>query len=619
MKKIIVIVLLATRACLGAGLLGTPLSAVPGSSSSTNIWSNAANTFSALQGISDPIAQTELVSFASFLQKGGIIPVNTNSSTTNLVDAAFFNPRFNPGSNSLSWAGNVITMSNITFSSFGVAFQGAGLVTWPVGSDCRTNTFVIVWRGYTTNLGVGQQQWMGGLINTDPTKYSAQWLYQPNNTGLKFSFRETNTYYNSLGNETVLQPSTLQGFFDWNLWNNYNNQRHVTSFSCAGTNGIYTFGDNGFPMKYGFTTPAFSFTNIAIVPTNALNQVMLGVDNLGPGAGFNGGYNRGEIAAVLIFNKVLTTNQLEAVYRATRQVENGTCNYVWFGDSEFSGAPYTNLVPQYVMDSNLHQNEYAWENAALGGITAVQLNNNTNFYKSLTLNSPTGKVTRAELYIEAGINDVYNLASTADALSNNIASIAKAASDRGFKVFLYTVEPLGTNSNSGYVYSAATEAILDLFNTIAVTNGIANISGVIRRDLIFGATEMDTNFLYSADGLHPSGSKGWMLNRRLADITLGLQAVPLGNVVSMANGYTLKIGDAILYATTTGSFTIKLPAAPLHGEQHYIKKISADGNTLTVDGNGRNIDGAATQTTTVQFAGFRCQYDINKNLWFLLK
>lgn len=613
MKKILVLTLLITNGAFGATFYPPtpPIFTQPAA--------NVAMAFANRQAITDPVAQTELISMASFLQNGGINVSNGDPTATNLVDLALFNPRYKAGSNTFTWAGNIITMSNITFSTFGAAFQGAGLITWPLQVNCWTNTFVIVWRGYTTNLGTGQQQWLGGLINTDPTKYSAQWLYQPNNTGLKFTIRETNTFYNNLGNETILQPSTLQGFFDFNLWNNFNNQRHVTSWTSSGVSGIYTFTDNGFPMKYGFTTPAFSFTNTAIEPTNALNQVMLGVDPLGPSGGFQGGYNRGEIAAVLIFNKVLTTNQLETVYRAVRQVENGTCNYVWFGDSEFSGAPYTNLVPQYVMDSNLHQNESAWENAALGGITAVQLNNNTNFYHSLTLNSPTGKVTRAELYIEAGINDFYNLASTTDTMSNNIAAIAKAASDRGFKVFLYTVEPLGTNSNSGYVYSAATEAAIDLFNLIAVTNGIANLAGVIRRDLIFGATEMDTNFLYSADGLHPSGSKGWMLNRRLADISIGLQPIPLGNVVSMANGYTLKIGDAILYATTTGSFTIKLPAAPAHGEQHYIKKISADANTLTVDGNGRNIDGAATQTTIVQYAGFRCQYDINRNVWFLLK
>jgi hypothetical protein len=41
-----------------------------------------------------------------------------------------------------------------------------------------------------------------------------------------------------------------------------------------------------------------------------------------------------------------------------------------------------------------------------------------------------------------------------------------------------------------------------------------------------------------------------------------------------------------------------------------MKTISADGNTLTIDGNSaETIDGAATQTTTVQWTAFRLQSD----------
>jgi hypothetical protein len=40
-----------------------------------------------------------------------------------------------------------------------------------------------------------------------------------------------------------------------------------------------------------------------------------------------------------------------------------------------------------------------------------------------------------------------------------------------------------------------------------------------------------------------------------------------------------------------------------------IKKISSDGNTLTISSNGKNIDGAASQTTTAQYKNFQLYYD----------
>ena len=50
--------------------------------------------------------------------------------------------------------------------------------------------------------------------------------------------------------------------------------------------------------------------------------------------------------------------------------------------------------------------------------------------------------------------------------------------------------------------------------------------------------------------------------------------------------------------TSGGAFWNKLPASPEDGEIHTIILDTA-GNTLTVDGNGKNINGSATMTMTV--------------------
>jgi hypothetical protein len=77
--------------------------------------------------------------------------------------------------------------------------------------------------------------------------------------------------------------------------------------------------------------------------------------------------------------------------------------------------------------------------------------------------------------------------------------------------------------------------------------------------------------------------------------------------------YTIR-GD-----TTSAAFSVFLPAAPVHGQVFNIKKIDATvANALTLDGNGKNIDGAATKVITAQYAGYTVQYDSTSTTWNIL-
>ena len=63
--------------------------------------------------------------------------------------------------------------------------------------------------------------------------------------------------------------------------------------------------------------------------------------------------------------------------------------------------------------------------------------------------------------------------------------------------------------------------------------------------------------------------------------------------------YTATTSDNTIPCDTSGGgFTITLPASPDEGQIINVKKTSTDANTLTIDGNGNNIDGSATVTTT---------------------
>jgi hypothetical protein len=73
--------------------------------------------------------------------------------------------------------------------------------------------------------------------------------------------------------------------------------------------------------------------------------------------------------------------------------------------------------------------------------------------------------------------------------------------------------------------------------------------------------------------------------------------------------YTYTASDYLIIGnTTSGSFTVNLEATPTAGQIHVLKK-SVAANTLTLGGNGNNIDGAATLAVTTQYTSYTVQFD----------
>lgn len=85
-------------------------------------------------------------------------------------------------------------------------------------------------------------------------------------------------------------------------------------------------------------------------------------------------------------------------------------------------------------------------------------------------------------------------------------------------------------------------------------------------------------------------------------------AVP--SVVSLTSGpYTIQTTNTIFLGdTTSASFTIYLPSAPTPGFFTRIKQIAA-ANTLTIDGNGHDIDGAASIAIATQYVSYSLIYN----------
>jgi len=99
-------------------------------------------------------------------------------------------------------------------------------------------------------------------------------------------------------------------------------------------------------------------------------------------------------------------------------------------------------------------------------------------------------------------------------------------------------------------------------------------------------------------------------------VIAGMQAQAIRSV---AISTTMLVSDfTLLCSTATTSLTVLLPATPYQGQIANVKKLSSDANTLTINGNGRLIDSAATQATAAQNRPtFRIQFD-NTLGWSIL-
>jgi 6-phosphogluconolactonase len=90
-------------------------------------------------------------------------------------------------------------------------------------------------------------------------------------------------------------------------------------------------------------------------------------------------------------------------------------------------------------------------------------------------------------------------------------------------------------------------------------------------------------------------------------------------IKTVAAAYPATDGDYTLRCDATAApFSVTLQAVPLHGDIKNIKKIDGSVNAVTIDGNGNNIDGAATQIIYGQYISYTIQYDSSSGTWNII-
>ena len=77
-----------------------------------------------------------------------------------------------------------------------------------------------------------------------------------------------------------------------------------------------------------------------------------------------------------------------------------------------------------------------------------------------------------------------------------------------------------------------------------------------------------------------------------------------------AAAFTLseKYGEYIPFDVSGGGFTITLPASPYDGMTFHFSEVKGSSNALTVDGNGKNINGASTLSMAVAYQQRQIRY-----------
>ena len=126
-----------------------------------------------------------------------------------------------------------------------------------------------------------------------------------------------------------------------------------------------------------------------------------------------------------------------------------------------------------------------------------------------------------------------------------------------------------------------------------------------------------TGFSLGVDGAALAATDSILQAFQKIQVQANAKQLKYGPITTKSGTYTVTNADeTILADATAGAFALTLPLSPVAGEWYAFKKIDASVNAVTIAGNGKNIDGAASQTLPAQWNGFIVEY--NGTAWFIL-
>jgi hypothetical protein len=435
---------------------------------------------------------------------------------TNLIDLFPFNPRFNPGSNCLSFMGRTEYWSNIVTTAHGVSGVLGGRIVISNMPDLRTNTMVITWR-FPNRIVSISQYFLAGAV--DPVSANSEWMYG-------------GPWPSAMITQGTTQPAASAGVwnefegnqFSYNFWSPRQRNRHVSVLSSS--NGVFQAWDNGIPC--GLTTAANATTSLGangvyssgVTLANPLTTVMIfnapGIQNSIPG-GMNG-----EIESVQVFQGAATSNMVLAAWWAGNELENENTWYTFITDSQGSPdecpTPYTNWPAFYMMNNGHHYNQVCWDHFGVTGQQNFDYTNAYEVYRITTLYAPHGRFTTEHFTYALNINDLYNGNLTPAQIWPFYVTWSGLCLSNNVEMHVMNTSQISTNNYAGgFTYSPTIEVYRETLNAMMLTNSFM-FARVIDKDSMISQFDLNTNNLYSFEGLHFTGTNGWVKNQQIGKL-----------------------------------------------------------------------------------------------------
>jgi hypothetical protein len=151
----------------------------------------------------------------------------------------------------------------------------------------------------------------------------------------------------------------------------------------------------------------------------------------------------------------------------------------------------------------------------------------------------------------------------------------------------------------------------DTFNNTGVLSNVAG-TGISVSSATGNVTVTNTGVtsVTAGSGISVSASTG--------SITISSTATA-PTIQNVSTTYTVLSSDYTVFAdASAGAFTVSLPATPTTGEIHNIKKIDQTRLTVTINGNGHNIDKYSTVVVNVPFTSIEVQWNSATSTWQII-
>jgi hypothetical protein len=223
-----------------------------------------------------------------------------------------------------------------------------------------------------------------------------------------------------------------------------------------------------------------------------------------------------------------------------------------------------------------------------------------------------GNTTSFNAMIAKGsVNNYFQLNINNQSPGANASSDLVATADNGNEIINFADMGINSSANTAGVMGNAGDAYLyTTGNNLVVGTASPGMAAIF----LTGGTTVATNERMRING---AGNVG--INDPTPSSTLQLRGSLGLPVTTKTSGGTVASTDfSTICNNTSGSITVNLPtAAGIQGRIYVIKKISAAGNNVTIDGFGsETIDGGMTYSITTQYSYVMIQSDGTN--WYIL-